>query len=908
MPVTTFRWPRLRGVALLAAVAAATSAVFLAWMAWSWGGERLSLVVDDLMQIVAPAAAAAACAVAARRAAGHERFAWWTLAASCVSWGMGSAVWAYEEVLRGTDPFPSLADAGYLLAVPLAAVALLVLRGTTRRTVTRILLDGGIVAAALLCVSWAFVLGPLFRQHDVPLLEQAISLAYPISDVVLFTLALSLLGRAQGSRRLSVALLVGGILQLSLADSVFTFLTTTGAYGPVNLVDTLWVSGYLSIGLAAVVPPSAARRRIDGRIGTAIAFLPYAVLVLAAGIIAALELRHRGSGLDTVVLWVGGGAVVLLLLRQAMVLWENLDLTTRLEQRVQERTAELVASRRKFEALVMHSAESISVIDAAATVVYQSRAVNAVLGYSREAVVDHRLADVVHPGDRSRLDAVVADLMSRPGETRDCELRVRHADRSWRICEARLTNLLDDADVRGVVVNLRDITARKQLEQRLQHDALHDRLTGLPNRALFRDRLEQALARHRRWQTRTAVLFVDLDGFKGVNDALGHDGGDAVLVSVARRLSECTRTADTVARLGGDEFGVIVQSGSDDDVLDVATRIRDALDGRPVTLDGRDVFVGASIGIAYAAAADADPDRLVRDADVAMYVAKSKGRNRIEVYDDALHAEVMSAIELETDLRHCVQRGELRLEFQPLVALSDGHPVGFEALVRWAHPRRGLVRPDVFIPIAERTGAIADIGRWVLGEACSAAREWRDAGAEELWISVNVSALQLREPGFVEDVEMALAATGLPAEALIVELTESVLAGDTRAVVESLETLRALGVRVAVDDFGTGYSSLNYLQSFPFDLLKVDRAFVDGSGENGGLSLLARTILDLCHNMHVAAIAEGIEHPEQAASLAAAGCEYGQGYHFARPMPQARALAYVRESMDAAATVVNLAG
>ncbi len=889
--------------AAAAVLAAAISLAMLAWIAGTWGGEHLSLVMDDVMQVVAPMVAGAGCVVAARRASGRERFAWSMLAASCAAWGSGSVVWAYYELLRGSDPFPSLADAGYLLAVPLSAAALVALLGTTRRTVARILLDGGIVAAALLCVSWAFVLGPLFRAHDVGLTEKAIGLAYPISDVVLFTLALSLLGRALGSRRLSVALLVGGIVQLTVADSVFTYMSSTGSYGAVNLIDVLWVSGYLTIGLAAIVPPSAPRVRVDERTGRAVAFLPYAVVVLCAAIIAIAELRHRGSGVDSFVSWVGRAGVVLLLARQAMVLWENLGLTSRLEQRVRERTEELAASRRTFEALVLHSAESISVIDATASVVYQSRAVNAVLGYTRAAIVERHLDDLVHPGDRTRLDAVVGDLLARPGDTIDCELRLRHADGSWRTCEARLTNLLDDADVRGVVVNLRDITARRQLEQRLQHDALHDRLTGLANRALFRDRLEQALARHRRWESQAAVLFVDVDGFKAVNDALGHQGGDAVLVHLARRLAECTRTADTVARLGGDEFAIIVETSGDDtedSVLDVANRVLHALDGQPVTFGGRDVYIGASIGVAFASSADADPDRLVRNADVAMYVAKSKGRNRVEVYDDALHAEVLSTIELETDLRHCVQRGELRLEFQPLVALTDGHPVGFEALVRWHHPRRGLVRPDVFIPIAERTGVIIDIGRWVLGEACSAAQEWRDAGGADLWISVNVSALQVHEPGFVDDVAMALDAARLPAGALIVELTESVLAGDSRAVVETLQSLRGLGVRVAVDDFGTGYSSLSYLQSFPFDLLKVDRAFVDRPSENGSLSLLARTILDLCHNMQVAAIAEGIERPDQAASLAAAQCEYGQGYYFARPMPQDRALAYLREWLESA--------
>jgi len=845
-------------------------------------------------------AAVAGCVIAARRNAGRERFAWWMLAASCASWGAGSVLWAYYELVRGDDPFPSVADAGYLLAVPLAAAALLALHGTTRRTVVRVLLDGGIMAAAVLSVSWTFILGPLFRAHDVGLTEKAIGLAYPLSDVVLFTLALSLLGRARGGRRLTVGLLAAGIVQLSMADSVFAYLTSTNAYGAVNLIDTLWVSGYFTIGLAAVVPRLTESWRVDERIGTVVAFLPYGVTVLAAGIIAAVELRHPGRALDSFVGWVGCLAVVLLLIRQAMVLWENLGLATRLEQRVHDRTRELATSRRMFEVLVMYSAESINLIDAEATVVYQSRAVNAVLGYTREAVVNRRLGDIVHPGDRPRFDAVVADLLDRSGESMECELRLRHADGGWRICEARLTNLLDDPDVHGVAVNLRDVTERKQLEQRLHHDALHDRLTGLANRALFRDRLEQALARHSRWETRTAVLFVDLDGFKGVNDALGHDGGDVVLTHVARRLSVCTRTADTIARLGGDEFGIVVEAETEADVLNVAARILRELDSSPIVLGGRDVFVGASIGVAYARDADVEADRLVRDADVAMYVAKSKGRNRIEVYDDALHAEVLSAIELEADLRHCVQRGELRLEFQPLVVLTDGHPVGFEALVRWQHPRRGLVRPDVFIPIAERTGVIADIGRWVLGEACIAAQEWRDAGAGDLWVSVNASALQLREPGFVDDVWMALDVAKLPPEALIVELTESVLAGEHHAVVENLRALRDRGVRVAVDDFGTGYSSFSYLQSFPFDLLKVDRAFVDGAQQDGTLSLLARTILDLCHNLHVAAIAEGIERPEQAASLAAAGCEYGQGYYFARPMPHQRALAYLREWIDAA--------
>jgi diguanylate cyclase (GGDEF)-like protein len=424
----------------------------------------------------------------------------------------------------------------------------------------------------------------------------------------------------------------------------------------------------------------------------------------------------------------------------------------------------------------------------------------------------------------------------------------------------------------------------KALEAKLVHQAFHDSLTGLANRALFRDRVEHALTRTTRGE-RVAVLLLDLDDFKAVNDTLGHGEGDRLLQVIAERLSTATRDCDTVARIGGDEFAILLEDlDSEADAMHVIHRVTTALRA-PVALRGREVALSASIGVAHTHGAER-VDELLRNADVAMYKAKDEGKARFAVFEPGMHAALLARLELEADLRHAVEREELHVVYQPIVALDTGRITGVEALARWQ--RRGHPMPSAaeFIPLAEETGLIVPIGRWVLSEACRQGREWQVSSPDSFapTLSVNVSTRQLQDASFVQDVIAVLRDTQFPADRLILEITESALMSDDANARERLCELKALGIRIAIDDFGTGYSSLSYLQRFPIDILKIDRSFVTNMARSEGDAALASSIVALAASLNMHAVAEGIENAEQRTHLLSLGCTFGQGYLFAKPV------------------------
>jgi diguanylate cyclase (GGDEF)-like protein len=419
-----------------------------------------------------------------------------------------------------------------------------------------------------------------------------------------------------------------------------------------------------------------------------------------------------------------------------------------------------------------------------------------------------------------------------------------------------------------------------------RYRALHDDLTGLPNRALFADRLQQAIDRLNRDQTLRAVLFLDLDHFKVVNDSLGHKSGDELLITVARRLQACLRPGDTAARLGGDEFTVLLDGISDiGDAIRVSERIAEALE-EPIELGWRQVFISVSAGIALMEDGSQRPDTLLRNADVAMYEAKKEGKGGCKVFNSGMYTKALRRLEMENELRRAIERGELRVYYQPKVLLSTGKITGMEALVRWEHPERGLVLPDEFIPLAEETGLIVPLGQWVLRETCRQAREWQEQypTASSLATSVNLSVKQFREPYLVQNLKEILREQGLDPRCLQLEITESVVAYDVEYAVGLLRELKGLGVRLAIDDFGTGYSSLVSLQRFPLDDLKIDRGFVAGLGEDSQDEAIAGLVIDLAHALGMRAIAEGVETMEQLARLRGMGCDQAQGAYFWKPL------------------------
>jgi diguanylate cyclase (GGDEF)-like protein/PAS domain S-box-containing protein len=544
------------------------------------------------------------------------------------------------------------------------------------------------------------------------------------------------------------------------------------------------------------------------------------------------------------------------------------------------------ATKARFAAFVQHSSDVVTVVDATNVITYQSPSVTRVFGHRPEDTVGLNLRELLHPEDRRRVFGLILTALQEGRTSELIECRVRHADGSWRYAETAVSSMLDDPEVCGVILNTRDVSERKALEDALSHQAFHDSLTKLANRALLKDRTEHALARAARRGRPLAVMLLDLDGFKAVNDSLGHDAGDELLVAVAGRLQECIRPSDTAARLGGDEFAVLVEDlASPGDYAVVATRVLDSLQA-PFAVHGKEVFVRGSIGIAMCGEGENTADELLRNADVAMYMAKAEGKNRFELFNPSMHSAMLERLDIEADLRRAVERSEFVLHYQPTVVLQTGRIAGVEALVRWQHPERGLIPPIEFISIAEETGLIVPLGEWVLDTACRQAQEWHVAHPNEplLRMSVNLSVRQLQHEGIVKTVERVLETTGLAPETLTLEITESAVMNDHVTTIVRLNQLKALGVRIAVDDFGTGYSSLSYLRRFPIDVLKIDRSFVDGVADGPQKRALLRTIVELGRTLNLETVAEGIEQPEEMQQLRSLQCDLGQGYYFARPL------------------------
>ncbi|HEU4656268.1 MAG TPA: EAL domain-containing protein [Capillimicrobium sp.] len=546
---------------------------------------------------------------------------------------------------------------------------------------------------------------------------------------------------------------------------------------------------------------------------------------------------------------------------------------------------ELAAREAELRLVAEKSSDFLARLAPDLEVRYASAASATLLGYAPEALVGHRVDEVVVPEDRPQLQAALARVARHETATVVCRVRRRDERLVW--FESTLAPVLDHAgDLIELVCVARDITERKAAELQLAHQAMHDALTGLPNRALFLDRLHHALLRRSRGATGSlAVLFLDVDRFKVINDSLGHEAGDRLLVDVSGRLDAALRPADTVARFGGDEFTVLCEDiAGEREAVAIAQRIVDLFDD-PFEIEGREVFLSTSVGIALVAA-DQDgappPEDLIRDADAAMYRAKERGKARYELFDAEMRDHALRRLEVENALRRAVERDELRIHLQPEIDVRDGSIVGFEALVRWEHPERGLLSPAEFVPLAEETGLIVPIGEWVLRRACTEAAGWNPSG---LGISVNVSARQLTQGDFADVVARTLRDTGLRPDALCLELTESAVIESGPTTMGTLNALKDLGVKLAIDDFGTGWSSLGHLRRFPLDVVKLDRSFVSGLGTEPQDASIAAAIISLAHALGLSTVAEGIETDEQLAVLSSLGCDLGQGYLFARPAP-----------------------
>lgn len=544
------------------------------------------------------------------------------------------------------------------------------------------------------------------------------------------------------------------------------------------------------------------------------------------------------------------------------------------------------SSEARLEALVEHASDVVVIVDASLNMTYVSPSYKRAIGWSPSDLGEGQADSLMHPDDLEMLRSRSADL-SEPGKPLKAEIRLRHKDGAWRWFEATITNRLEDRRAPGIVANLHDITDRKAIESELRHQAFHDLLTGLANRALFTDRVEHALSRQNRTGAPLGVLLVDLDDFKAVNDSLGHAVGDRLLREAAKRLRTVVRSSDTVARLGGDEFAILIEDPTEDEGPEqVAERVVTAFSD-PIVLDGRAFAISASVGATLSSDLTRNADELVRNADVAMYSAKSGGKGRWTTFEPEMHKAIEKKLEYKTDLLKAISdKDQMELYYQPVVNLSTREIVGVEALLRWNHPRHGLVAPSDFLPLAEESGLIIGLGRWILREALGQLGEWRSTRDQlkALSMSVNVSGRQLEDEAFIRDVSKALAVSGVDPSLLVLEITESTLMRETEDMIEKLSALKALGVQLAIDDFGTGYSSLGYLQHFPIDILKVDRSFVSGITDHSRQAALAEAVVRMGTTLDLETIAEGVESEEQAVQLQALGCSYGQGFLFSKPL------------------------
>ncbi len=855
--------------------------------------------IDNWGLTLLAASAALPAALAGKQANGGRRWGWWLIGLGAVSWALGNVLYTVNPDAAS----PALNDLCYLGAVPLAAVGLVLIgsQHMTRGGLVRLTLDGLTVLPATLFISWALVLQSIWLADTDPANHYTVAatityLAYPLTDILLVALALLVAARQTGRLRLPIGLIATGYLGLAIADSGYNYYTSVGTYvgSTVFWTELGYTIGFSLLGLGLLDAWLLSTRRTSTNAALTATrergLLCYLPVACAAIIAIRQELIHAPG--DAVLFWSGLTVLGLVLLRQLLALRENDSLRRTLERRVAEVLRErgnLKTSEERFRSLIENSSDVILILDSDLCVRWASHSLKTVIGLSPEAVVGSSAEAMIQSDDRARVGRALRDgVRDRLGSSA-IECRVLGSRGEIHSVDVHVANLIDDPAVQGIVLNIRDVTERRALEAELVHQALHDPLTNLPNRTLLIDRLDHELRRRRdRDQFGPAVLFLDLDGFKTVNDTQGHHAGDVLLQHVAVRLSRLMRPGDSIARMGGDEFAVIVVNSPGPGEADrVAARLITAM-ATPFGVEGHDLLMSASVGVSMATTGGETAGDLLQQADLAMYRAKELGGNRAEVFVPGLKLSVQQRLDTESALRSALANGEFRLHYQPILELATHRMVGTEALIRWLVPDGTMVPPLDFIPLAERSGLIVPIGRWVLRTACEQTRRWQleEPDSEGFSVSVNVSARQLREPSFADDVMGALRDSGLAATSLILEVTESVLVEDIERTSAILATLRGEGIRIAIDDFGTGYSSLSYLRTLPVDILKLDRSFVAGITANSSTSAVARSVLTLAAALGLSVVAEGIETLTQLEELVRLGCEAGQGFHFSAPVAE----------------------
>lgn len=809
----------------------------------------------------------------------HARRGWRLLGVAYLTYWIGNCIWnVYEGVLE-IKPFPSIADVFFLAFYPLALWALLRLSGSIPSNLDQAKFFADCACAGLSVVGVLWYLGLRYVEIDVEHGQTGalVSLAYPTADAMLMIAVVSAFLKRQYSRiGPALALIAGSVAALMAADLSFLIPAIEDTYSSGGLTDGLQQVSY-GLAACAAVMQLWSRPRVAAFVarpqGYRFQIFPYLAAALVYGLLL-WEVRGQWSTATGVLCIIAVGTTALVITRQILAAKEIAELSL---------ATAMLSAEARYKSLVRNSSDIVLVLDQGYRIIFATPSITHLFGIEPDAAIGRSVSELVHPDNALDAQTFCRDVVVNAERVGPVEWRLATYGEQDRFVEVLGSNLIADPSVSGLVLNLRDVTERRRLEEELKKLAFTDTLTLLANRNLFNEKLSSALAGIVPGKSVPVLIFVDLDNFKKINDTLGHGAGDKVLAIAAQRLIRATRTSDIVARLGGDEFAVLVADESSDIyVKSLADRFLDLL-STPFHLEGRRLNLSASIGITRGEQG-LTPQEFMRNADLAMYRAKAQGKNRYALYETDMYDHLLHAVDLETGMQAGLEKGEFVPYFQPIIDLQTREIVGIEALARWHHPTQGTLLPATFIHIAEDCNLINRLGREVLFTTCRyVAQSLKSSSPARLrHVAVNVSGHQLQHLGLVDEVRAALVTHGLDPGILILEITESVLIHNVDLAIEQLTRLKSLGVKIALDDFGTGYSSLSHLHQFPIDIIKIDRSFVKSMNNNEGSSLVG-AIVGLATMLNLVVVAEGIEEIEQFEQLRQMSCQFGQGHYFGMP-------------------------